>query len=184
MTLYVVGSLLYFHTYSRDSARGKGWAALLVDGALWANVWNVAGSVSYAVSVYYGLAIRIHTAQMEQLTWTVNEERQGGVVDTAPVNNGTVAADDLSDLSEWQRALFGLTFNQRMLMSAGDAMYFLCAVMMEVAARQDERKRKAGKDDSKKDRTSPYKRLAVDRDDRLRGTEALPLSVVEADAER
>ena len=56
-----------------------------------------------------------------------------------------VAADDLSDLSEWQRALFNLRSSEKLLTSTGDLMYMICAVMMEIAERQDRRRRMKGR---------------------------------------
>lgn len=47
-----------------------------------------------------------------------------------------VAADDLSDLSVWQRALYGLTEQQKLMMTLGDALYTICACCTQWAERQ------------------------------------------------
>ena len=52
---------------------------------------------------------------------------------------------DLSDLSEWQRALFGLRSGEKLMTGTGDLMYMMCAVMMEIAERQDRRRRMRGR---------------------------------------
>ena len=164
MTLYVVGSLLYLHLWRRAHAaltpmprggmgvgvgavgRGVGGMVVgyLLDTELWANVWNVAGSVCYAVSVYYGLAIRVHAAEMERMRGGGREGMEG------VVSEGVVAADDLSDLSEWQRALYGLTLNQKVLMSMGDLVYMISALLTarsegQAAVAEEGERRRRGK---------------------------------------
>ena len=159
MTLYTVGSLLYmhlWHAHARDGGKKGvggaegGWRGVVWryvwDTALWANVWNVAGCVCYAVSVYYGLAIRVHTADMERIRGGVGLAGEGGVV-----SSGVLAADDLRDLSEWQRALYGLTLQQKALMSMGDLLYVACALMTQrgealaAVAKEEGRSRRRGK---------------------------------------
>ena len=190
MLLYVAGALLYFHLWARSRRAAAGLtstslfsahassssasasmplsrllAELLLDGNLWAQLWNIAGSICYFFSVLYGLSIRIHTAEQEHLQWTedasfspettVSSSPLSSAAESASSNStlGLIAADDLSDLTEWQRALFHLTASQRLMMSMGDLMYSICAVMTEVAERQEERRRRGrGKKSSRRRR--------------------------------
>ena len=150
MTLFVVSSLLYLRLYYRDRLAGD--ALVWLDGNFWSNVWNVGGSFCYLFAIIYGLHIRLYmssvlpptepTASLLPQPTTMGVGLDGSVLGfNGSAVDDTVAADDLSDLSEWQRALFGLRTGEKLMTSTGDLMYMLCAVMMEIAERQDRRRR-------------------------------------------
>ena len=150
MALFVVSSLLYLLLYARD--RTVRDARLWLDGGFWSNVWNVGGSLCYLFAIAYGLSIRLHMsaelppppappASMQAATMGVGLGDALGLGLNSSLVDDTVAADDLSDLSEWQRALFGLRSGEKLMTSTGDLMYMMCAVMMEIAERQSRRRR-------------------------------------------
>ena len=150
MTIYVISSLLYLRLYYRDRAVGD--ALVWLDGGFWSNVWNVGGSFCYLFAIGYGLSIRLYMSSVLPPTpassmqpATMGLGLDGGMGMNGSMVDGTVAADDLSDLSEWQRALFGLRSGEKLMTSTGDLMYMMCAVMMEIAERQDRRRRMRGR---------------------------------------
>ena len=152
MTLYVVSSLLYLWLYYRD--RPVRDTLVWLDGGFWSNVWNVGGSFCYLFAIMYGLSIRLYMSSVLPPSPTASQQpssigvgADGGLLMglNGTMMDGTVEADDLSDLSEWQRALFGLRSGEKLMTSTGDLMYMMCALMMEIADRQHRRRRMKGR---------------------------------------
>jgi len=148
MIFFATGSLLYLIIWKRNYRGSLScWfpplhslhsaPSLCSDAELWSNIWNVAGSTFYCLSIFYGLSIRIHLAARESLN--TNPSSQLLPLQRSSLNvSGWVDADDYSDLTVWQRALYGLTAQQKMMMSLGDCMYLVCAVLVEIAHRQQQ----------------------------------------------
>lgn len=79
MIAFVLSAVLYFFTWKRhfpirQSSLSASLFGFLYDPEFWANVWNSAGGVCYALSILYGLAIRVQLAQQEQDTWDYIQE--------------------------------------------------------------------------------------------------------------